>query len=126
MESRLIKNRKAAMKKQSGLCYYCRQPMWAADIEAFCKYSGMSRKRAMWHQATAEHLKAQCDGGTDKPDNIVAACRFCNGYRHRAKKPLMPSQYLKKVRRRLAVGRWHGFTLTQCMSVKGAVRINTG
>jgi len=110
MRSRLTKNRKAAMNEQSGLCYYCCQPMWAADIEAFCKRFGISRKRAMWHQATAEHLRAQCDGGTDRPDNIVAACRFCNGHRHRSKKPLAPQQYSRKVRRQLAHGRWHCFT----------------
>lgn len=112
MRSQLIKNRNAAMKKQTGLCYYCRQPMWVDDIEAFCKRFSMSHKRALWHQCTAEHLRAQCDGGTDKRDNIVAACRFCNGHRHRTKTPLTPDRHLIKVRCRLALGRWHGFTVT--------------
>ncbi len=109
MTSRLIKNRSVAMKRQSGRCYYCHQPMWTAGIEAFCERFGISPKRAIRHQATAEHLRAQCDGGTDKPGNIVAACRFCNGHRHRSNQPLTPDQHLQKVRRRLARGRWHGF-----------------
>jgi hypothetical protein len=86
MRIRLINNRNAAMKKQGGLCYNCRQPMWADDIEVFCKRFGVSHKRALWHQATAEHLRARCDGGTDRRDNIVAACHFCNGHQHRAKR----------------------------------------
>ncbi len=41
--------------------------------------------------------------------NIVAACWFCNISRHRAKQPLSPYLYGKKVRARLAKGKWHGF-----------------
>ena len=109
MRSRLIRNRKAAMKRQGGLCYYCRQPMWVADINAFCNHFSMSHKRASWHKVTAEHLQAKCDSGTDQQANIVAACRFCNEHRHRAKTPLSPPQHMKKARRRLAKGGWHRF-----------------
>jgi len=43
---------------------------------------GVNRAR---NRRTAEHLEARCEGGADSTDNIVAACRFCNGRRHRAK-----------------------------------------
>lgn len=113
MTSRLIKNRNAATHRQGGLCYYCRQPMWTAKVETFCKRFGISHKRAIRHQATAEHLRAQCDAGTDKRDNIVSACRYCNGHRHRTKTPLTPDRYLKKVQKRLVLGKWHGFIVSK-------------
>jgi len=52
-------------------------------------------------QATAEHLVARCKGGTDAPDNIVAACRFCNTRRHQTKHPLTPEAYARRVQARL-------------------------
>ena len=63
--SRVQKYRQAACKAQNGLCIYCRQPM--------------GRK------ATAEHLMARQDGGTDCRDNIAAACKQCNHQRHAEK-----------------------------------------
>ncbi len=33
--------------------------------------------------ATIEHLKAKMDGGSDKRDNLAAACRHCNQHRGR-------------------------------------------
>lgn len=32
--------------------------------------------------ATIEHLKRQCDGGTDAHENLRLACRKCNNTRH--------------------------------------------
>jgi len=31
---------------------------------------------------TVEHLKRQCEGGTDDPVNLVVACLKCNSGRH--------------------------------------------
>jgi len=59
---RLQKHRQSAFAAQCGRCIYCRQPMG--------------------RHATAEHLKARQDGGTDRRDNIAAACRTCNHRRH--------------------------------------------
>ncbi|NDZ12027.1 hypothetical protein C7T35_15520 [Variovorax sp. WS11] len=62
MKSRLQKYRTSAIQAQRGRCIYCRQPMG--------------------RDATAEHLCARQDGGTDRKGNIVAACRRCNHRRH--------------------------------------------
>lgn len=62
MQSRIQKHRQSATRAQQGLCFYCHRPMGKA--------------------VTAEHLKARKDGGTDRKDNIVAACRACNHGRH--------------------------------------------
>ena len=45
------------------------------------------------------------------PDNIVAACRFCNSRRHRTLRPLPPQDYAHKVQQRLASGKWRGLRL---------------
>jgi 5-methylcytosine-specific restriction endonuclease McrA len=55
----------------------------------------------------AEHLKARSEGGNDHPENIVAACQFCNQTRHKRKQPLAPEEYRRMIHRRLAQGRWH-------------------
>lgn len=62
MSSRLQKHRSSAAKAQQGLCIYCCQPLGK--------------------RATAEHLRARCDGGTDRRDNIAAAHGRCNQGRH--------------------------------------------
>jgi 5-methylcytosine-specific restriction endonuclease McrA len=96
---------------QSGLCFYCTQPMWIEDGAGFARQHGISQKRARALQATAEHLVARSDGGNDSYDNVVAACRFCNEHRHRPRQPLPPERHLPKVRKRLKAGAWHGLRL---------------
>jgi hypothetical protein len=101
--------RKIAFNRQSGCCFYCKLPMWIEDPEAFARKYGMRKRRARLFQATAEHLIARCDGGTDVPANIVAACAYCNGRRHRPKVPLDPVAYGLRVCKQLAAGKWHGW-----------------
>jgi hypothetical protein len=57
-------------------------------------------------RCTAEHLKARADGGSDRSDNIVAACIYCNLRRHRPRSPLSPPEYQAHVRRRMQQGKW--------------------
>ncbi len=95
------------MKSQSGLCYYCKQPMWRDGIKQFVQKFGLSLKQAAMFKCTAEHLTARCDDGSNSKANLVAACFYCNKTRHFSKKPLSPNEYLKKVRKRLKAGRWH-------------------
>lgn len=78
---------------QNGRCYYCKHPMWERAIEP--QYMGRFRIRVnrvekqfnTWQAnlssfaCTAEHLHAQANGGENDPNNIVAACEFCNSRR---------------------------------------------
>lgn len=60
MPSRQItNNRNKAAERQGWHCYYCTAPM---TVET----------------CTADHLIPVCKGGTDRKDNIVAACVKCN------------------------------------------------
>ena len=97
--------------EQGGLCHYCRQPMWEAEPDRFAQINGLSKRRVEWLRSTAEHLRAQSDGGGDHADNIVAACAYCNWHRHRSSKPLAPEAYGERVRLRLVKGKWHGLSL---------------
>lgn len=107
---KILKNaRLSKFYAQDGQCYYCHQPMWTKSSTEFCRKYRMSEKQAVRFQCTAEHLLARCDGGSDIPSNIVAACKYCNRTRHVAKIALSAATYKDKVRRRLLSGRWHGF-----------------
>ncbi|MFO1142489.1 MAG: HNH endonuclease signature motif containing protein [Amaricoccus sp.] len=103
---KIARQRAQMMRAQSGACYYCGQQTWLGDPAAFAGRHGISVKRSAAFQCTAEHLVPRSEGGPDAPDNIVAACRFCNQTRHRARQPLPPTAFKAKVARRLAAGRW--------------------
>ena len=90
----LRKLRDNAYRRQAGLCWYCGLVMAPAN-------DGRPNR------CTAEHLTARSGGGLDPPDNVVAACWFCNSRRHRRKTPLGPLAYTTYVRRRIAMEKWH-------------------
>ena len=98
--------REKALQAQGGLCFHCHQPMWSDGPESHVQRFGLPPRKAKWFQCTAEHLAARCEGGGDRADNIVAACRFCNRTRHEARTPLEPIRYAARVRARMAAGRW--------------------
>lgn len=53
-----------------------------------CCYCGCRMQRSTGldepQDATIEHILCRCHGGTDDPDNLVVACRICNGARANA------------------------------------------
>ena len=100
-------SRSHAFFQQNRCCFYCRFPMWESNITQFCATHDLSRREAMRYECTAEHLIPRQDGGRNERRNIVAACKFCNQTRHRAKLPLAASEYKSRVRRRIERGRWH-------------------
>ena len=106
-----IKNRK--FSHQKGLCFYCMQPMWKKDPEQFSDKFMLTLKQAKFFQCTIEHLKARCDGGDNSESNIVMACMFCNQTRHRAKHPLCPVAFKRKVVGRISAGKWHPTVVTR-------------
>ncbi|MBA3864252.1 MAG: restriction endonuclease [Erythrobacter sp.] len=106
---KVSKIRDFRVRQQKETCFYCCQPIWCENHSDFASRFGITEQSAKRLQATAEHLLARSEGGTDALDNVVAACWFCNTQRHRSKRPLSPEAYIKKVRSRLDKGRWHGF-----------------
>lgn len=99
--------RARAFHAQSGRCYYCNFPMWQSQPELFARSHRLELGAVNRLQCTAEHLIAACDGGRLTPENIVAACKYCNQGRHARAKPHLPLQHQQFVRSRLARGKWH-------------------
>lgn len=104
---RLAVIRSAAFQRQNGRCFYCNCPMWQHSPEQFAADHRLTIRQAMSYQCTAEHLRARQDGGRDAPDNIAAACRFCNSGRHKRKVPPPPEKFQRYVQHRMARGAWH-------------------
>lgn len=108
----LIKPRSIAFTRQNGRCFYCNQPMSTGNILEFANKHKITPKQAKLLQCTGEHLKAHHEGGSAKPNNIVAACWFCNQKRHRLKNPPEPEQYKDLIQNRMSQGGWHGIRLS--------------
>lgn len=116
-----LKNlRKQATQRQGGLCFYCERPMWDTNPQEFIVRYGIPLGLAKRFQCTAEHVEARRDGGKDVAANIVAACRFCNATRHKAKRPLDADAYAQQVCRRLEKGRWHPAQVNAAFSQRTA------
>lgn len=110
----VIKNRERAFVAQGGRCYYCQCAMWLGhEGRNFRERHSLSKKQARALRCTAEHLRAQCDGGGHARGNIVAACLRCNGARHQRKVVLEPKAFLKFVEIQLTLGGWHGFDINR-------------
>ncbi|WP_420228749.1 HNH endonuclease [Rhizobium etli] len=86
--------------------------MWETDPNTLKERFRVPGRTVLRFRCTAEHLVAQCDGGRDTEENIVAACQFCNGSRHRKKRPKDAASYASFVRSRIEKGRWHPVRLT--------------
>lgn len=109
--NKLQNRRRKAAEQQGWQCYYCYQPMWDTDPKIFSAHFQISDQAAWYFRCTAEHLQARCDGGRDTEENIVAACQFCNGNRHKKKRPKDAEPYARYVRSRMKQGRWHSVRL---------------
>ncbi|WP_155256233.1 HNH endonuclease [Mesorhizobium loti] len=104
--NRLVELRTTQAVRQNWRCFYCDFPMWDGDPRAAAKRNlpeGLLNR----FRCTAEHLIPRTDGGRDNLDNIVAACVFCNRTRHKMRDVLSPVAYQQRVRRRVAVRKWH-------------------
>ncbi len=105
----LHRSKIAAFHLQGGSCYYCGFEMWMRSPDELIQMHGYTKRQAALLQCTAEHLLPKCEGGSDGPRNIVAACRRCNHLRHKRSAPPSPERYMKLVQSRLARNRWHPF-----------------
>jgi 5-methylcytosine-specific restriction endonuclease McrA len=104
--NRIAQFRATAFHSQFGLCFYCGLPMFLGDSKAFAVQHEIRPKSADLFKCTAEHLVPRGDGGTDSPENIAAAHRYCNQRRHHRKIIPAPDKFGAHVRNRVASGRW--------------------
>ncbi|UWQ15360.1 HNH endonuclease [Aliiroseovarius sp. M344] len=100
------KIRRAKMLAQGGRCYYCDLPMWEHEAEKVGWPDLWTNEKPKTLQCTAEHLVPRSDGGVDTPENIVAACWFCNTTRHKRKQVRSPQEHRAHVKKRMRKGRW--------------------
>lgn len=107
MTHRLKALKLKAARRQNWRCYYCDTPMWDDDLDSFVDRHRLTARSAQTLKCTAEHLTAQCEGGKDRADNIVAACLICNKRRHQTTKPKSPDDYRRHVQARVQRGKWH-------------------
>ncbi|MFZ6048615.1 HNH endonuclease [Pseudomonas sp. CR3202] len=114
MSRALIRHRFNAYINQSGRCFYCGVAMWLKGMEGFAHKHHMSLRQAWRFKCTAEHLVARCDGGGDEPENIVAACSYCNCKRHDRKQSMSSDHYRRYVLGRLQSRRWHQDWVYRC------------
>jgi len=105
-KSRLKHLRENAALAQSHRCYYCNLPVWDQDPLRFATTHELSHRQAMLLQCTAEHLQSRSEGGSDNSKNIVAACKYCNGQRHKRKRAPVPSSYRQFVVDRMRRDKW--------------------
>ncbi|TGQ72855.1 HNH endonuclease [Mesorhizobium sp. M00.F.Ca.ET.186.01.1.1] len=105
--SRLAKFRTAQADKQNWQCFYCGFPMWEGDLALPSEHRRLPIGLLDRFLCTAEHLEPKMNGGKNRPDNLVAACRFCNQTRHKMRDVLSPAAYQQHVRRRIRARKWH-------------------
>lgn len=117
------KPRNAAFAYQNGLCFYCRNPMWLSDIEAFARRHSITLKQARHLQCTGEHLTPHSDGGKTDFRSIVIACKLCNIKRHQRKDPSEPKTYSAFVKRRLERAAWNSQILTTVEVIKARLPV---
>lgn len=107
--------RQQAFENQNRSCFYCRYPIWDTDGCDFARVHGMPPRLAKYLKCTAEHLIARQESGQITPDNIVAACVWCNKMRHQGRqhKAPDPATYRSQVSRLILLGRWHPLAVSK-------------
>lgn len=112
------KNRKQSAETQSNRCFYCNFPIWhQTNKQQFIQRYNLTPKQAKWLQCTAEHLTARCDGGDNRQENIVAACRYCNQKRHQYTAPPAPDAYRSLVTKRVSKNKWFPNSLAERLTL---------
>ena len=106
MGTNIAKQRHQAAVRQSFHCFYCKLPMWESSPNQLAHQHGLSIAEASLLQCTGEHLHPRGEGGSNKANNIVAACKHCNSTRHKTPNVLSPTQYQQKVQKRVSKGQW--------------------
>ncbi|QKD19414.1 HNH endonuclease [Mesorhizobium sp. NZP2077] len=105
--NKLAKLKILRANKQNWRCFYCDYLMWQGDPTRFAARYSLPGGFLNRFQCTAEHMQPRENGGEDRHENIVAACKFCNQTRHRMSEVLTPAAYRQHVRKRVRAGGWH-------------------
>lgn len=108
--SKLVQLRKRAFFAQQCRCFYCGLPIWEPTVKSrLAQALGIPDDALSYLQSTAEHLIARQDGGDDSPQNVAAACLWCNRKRHAQRQNCAPDPvtYKSEVRRLVAAKQWH-------------------
>lgn len=76
------------LRQQGHKCYWCKQRMWMRsdfdDVELKNENHKAVYANGRWHPlATVDHVVPISQGGSDDPENLVAACASCNMQRNR-------------------------------------------
>jgi 5-methylcytosine-specific restriction endonuclease McrA len=124
MTKAIVRLRLQAVAKQNGLCFYCRCPLYEQrkiDSATFASRHALSPRQARRFASTAEHLVPKSEGGTNRAENIVAACRHCNSKRHQRRNAPSFKDYRDHVLRRLGNGKWHPRWAHDAMPSIGAI-----
>lgn len=102
------RSRLLAFKAQLGKCCYCDHPMW---VHSPSELPNIPKQHVARLQCTAEHLTPRSKKGRHTPDNIAAACLFCNQHRPLVRPTPSPERFRLIVGKQLANGGWHPRTL---------------
>lgn len=70
-------NRERAYRLTSGRCFYCLHPL-AADNEGVPTGTGFTCPPGKKF-FELDHKLPRCQRGSNRPENLVPACGFCNG-----------------------------------------------
>lgn len=113
--------RRQAYLNQNCQCFYCRLLMWEQGGKQLARKLGIPIRLAKHLRCTAEHLRPKADGGPDTPENIVAACAWCNHYRHagRAQHAPEPSAFQAEVIECMRRDGWHPSGLAAEIAMMG-------
>lgn len=62
--------------RQRGICGYCQSRMWHLRKKRGGKFKGSLLRQDF--VASTDHIVPRCKGGSDRIDNVIAACTGCN------------------------------------------------
>lgn len=105
--NKTLRLRQEAAFRQGFRCFYCGAPMWETDPQMFAADLQIPFQIVGRFRCTAEHLIAQSNGGKTNESNIVAACSYCNGFRHAKCQSMTWHEYKDYVKGKVNEGKWY-------------------
>lgn len=104
MPANLKRNCHRAAAAQSNRCCYCTVLLCLGNVAEFAAQHKLSLRQARTVLATAEHKIPRSAGGSNRVDNISAACMTCNW--RRGNRPDSEAFRLRALNQ-MRQGKWH-------------------